>query len=424
MRIPEDIILIWPGTNASIPTNWVRETSLDSKFPKGWGVEDPDITGGADTHLHTMSVHNHTLTLHTHVATYLSTGVTGIEDENRQPGAGGEIAAQHGHTGTTGNNTVSVSGNSAVGNTGSVSNDPPNRKVIFIKASIGARLEANMVTLWNSNTAPANWSLVTEFQGRYLKGASTGADSDLITDNGSLTNIHDLTHGHTGGSHDHGNVIVVTNVYTYLNHVGNWSIIGLHNHTVATGSVAVSVNDFTSSVALSGTIEPVYTKLQAIKKGLLGVKEKGIIGLWLRDVADIPKGWLLMDGSNGTKNCRDKFVKIGDPSDTDGGSNTHGHDDYGHVHSSPPHYHSLPQIDHYDGGSGHGDVNSTNYQDGLRTDRHILHSATNTEVASPNWGSSNISFNVVSNQPSYRTAVYIQFQKEFNSGALVFSLLN
>lgn len=69
---------------------------------------------------------------------------------------------------------------------------------------------------------------------------------------------------------------------------------------------------------------------------------KNIICLWSGEIVDIPAGWALCDGNNGTPDLTDVFV-IGagttyDPNDS-GGSVDHTHDftGDGHLHSIPNH---------------------------------------------------------------------------------------
>jgi hypothetical protein len=54
----------------------------------------------------------------------------------------------------------------------------------------------------------------------------------------------------------------------------------------------------------------------------------GIIVMWSGAIANIPSGWVLCDGTNGTPDLRDKFVKgvpAGQNPGGTGGSNTHTH---------------------------------------------------------------------------------------------------
>ena len=203
--IPKDVILIWTGLNSAIPALWNRETSLDGLFPKGWDYSNaPNITGGNATHTHTSPAHIHSMAVgHTH--TYQTNTKNWGSSGDTGDGSGTWVA-DHSHSGTSDN--ANANNSSSVATTySSYSNDPPNRRVIFIKATLGAQLLDNIVALWGeSDTAPTNWSKVTELADRYLKGASAGADADLATDNGSLINSHTITHTHTG-LHTHGGIM-------------------------------------------------------------------------------------------------------------------------------------------------------------------------------------------------------------------------
>lgn len=60
----------------------------------------------------------------------------------------------------------------------------------------------------------------------------------------------------------------------------------------------------------------------------------GLIAMWHGLLADIPTGWVLCDGTNGTPDLREAFIKGSaagiDPGVT-GGSNTHTHDDHNYT---------------------------------------------------------------------------------------------
>lgn len=74
----------------------------------------------------------------------------------------------------------------------------------------------------------------------------------------------------------------------------------------------------------------------------------GIIAMWSGLAANVPSGWLLCDGTLGTPNLIDKFIKGSNVAGTTGGSNTHVHGDTFSVDSHtlvtgemPAHGHSL-----------------------------------------------------------------------------------
>ena len=94
MNLPSNAIIIWGGTNASIPAGTTRETQLDGKFIKGTATAiDPNVTGGNATHTHTTPSHTHTLVAHTH-----STSLSAASGGNKDSGFSSQGGAPHNHT--------------------------------------------------------------------------------------------------------------------------------------------------------------------------------------------------------------------------------------------------------------------------------------------------------------------------------------
>ena len=413
--IPASVIMIWTGSNATIPSGWSRETTLDDKHAKAWGAENPNATGGATTHTHTSPNHSHTLTAHTHTYSLTSAGATstGMDISVQTYG----IIDTHTHTGTSG----ALSGGTTVVEAvtyGAVSNDPPYRKVIFIKAAAGAQLATNIVALYNSNTPPANWSNVTELSGRYMKGAGTGTDADLTTDNGSSTNSHGITHTHTAATHTHSAANSSAGDPQTKSKDPSTGVQSDHVHSVTLAASTQNINQNTDTLVTAETVEPAYTILQAIKKGATGLKAIGIIGLWLGTVASIPKGWVVCDGTNSTKDLRDKFIKIGDPAGANGGSNTHTHAAQAHSHTgSGTHTHTGSASAHVNGtGSSAAAATHTTLADSV-------HPVASVSAPTTNYDATNTTADSSANQPSYRTAAYIQFQKEISNGTFLLNLI-
>lgn len=78
----------------------------------------------------------------------------------------------------------------------------------------------------------------------------------------------------------------------------------------------------------------------------------GLIAIWSGAIADIPIGWALCDGNNGTPDLTDKFV-IGagstyDPDDTGGAASVTltGTELPAHTHTGPSHTHTGPSHSH------------------------------------------------------------------------------
>lgn len=426
MNIPEDIILMWPGAHASIPDNWVRETSIDGKYPKAAGDSvAPDNTGGSATHTHSSPSHTHQIAAHTH--TYTNGDIPSRDTAHTHAG-GSATLLQHHHTGSTGAvNTNNSFGSSSV-TYGAVSNDPPFHELIFIKAQQGAILEDDIIALWTGFDSdgddivevdiPDNYQQcdgtngTDDIRNKYIKGAGTGEDAGDT--GGSYTNIHDITHGHNGASHNHsGFTTGIANDAGIANTGSCCSVVRSHTHTYSgTDSTSITPDSYTTPLTTAETVEPAYIKVCAIQKKTGAIKVRGLIGLWLGAIEDIPGQWKLCDGTNGTEDMRDKFIKIANDTDEigdTGGSNTHTHAAQSHFHTTAVHSHFVNETKNHSGISqvGINEVSPGNADDTIDSSTH---GTFYTDNASPDTTSSNTTADESDNQPEYRTVAYIQLQ--------------
>ena len=417
--IPANIILVWTGTHASIPSGWSRETTLDDKFAKAWSDSvAPNQIGGATTHTHTSPTHSHTPTAHNHTYTLSNIGDDYGSGQRGRIGPGSREHDHHHDSSTSGSSTGGTTGATAA-TYSAVSNNPPNRKVIFIKANAGAQLATDIVALWGtSNTPPSNWSNVTELQGRYLLGASTGADADLSTNGGSTSNAHTYNHSHTASAHTHaGAYSIYSNNYSNNGRANGSdanSVDVSHQHLVTLLSGTQNVTDYTGTPATqSETVEPSYRQLQAIKKGTYGLKEKGIIGMWLGGTGTgvIPAGWSLYTS------MKDYHLKIGDPTASTGGANTHTHAAQGHTHTgSGTHTHTANNTDSHSNGAN---TDRSNQNEGLLVGGTHSHTVDNISYVTANYDSTNITADSSNNEPAYRTVAFLKFEKDVTGGGLL-----
>lgn len=89
------------------------------------------------------------------------------------------------------------------------------------------------------------------------------------------------------------------------------------------------------------------TDLNLVKNGALALPV-GFIGIWSGTIAAIPTGWIICDGTGGTPNLLDRFVRgvatAATNPGTTGGAATY---DISHTHGAGsyvlPHTHSIPQ---------------------------------------------------------------------------------
>lgn len=414
--IPENIIIIWPGTNASIPTGWSRETSLDGKFIKGSAdLVDPGDTGGASTHSHNAAAnHTHSMTAHSHT---LSAGNSYNDYEGTADNNDNTIENPHTHTGST--STTSGGELSSVAATYSaVSNDPPHKEVIFIKSAGTQDGIPNLAVLFSVDSSFVSDSGVWDgffacdgnnstpaLGDKFLKGAGSGQNAG--TDGGSSTNIHTLTHTHSSAAHYHTGTLNATVSPDKADSDSDSADNPHYNHThsVTTDSVSVTLGS-APQLTTAETVEPAFRKLLAIQNRSGGnILPTGIVGLWLGSLASIPLGWALCDGDNQTEDMREKYLKStatpGEVGDI-GGSNTHTHASQTHTHTSTAHSHSFTVT--HTGAIDRGSTTAHVFVDR----KNALHNVTSDSVAAT-FSSETTSASSSNNEPTNVTIAFVKF---------------
>lgn len=108
------------------------------------------------------------------------------------------------------------------------------------------------------------------------------------------------------------------------------------------------------------TLKKLYDLIENVKLSLL---PRYAIIMWARPVDEIPDGFKLCDGENGTPNLIDKFIKSSSVAGQTGGSNTHTHSDSFAVNNHtlsasqmPSHSHSIANVYQVTDSSSGGDV--------------------------------------------------------------------
>ena len=411
-----EIIIPWYGNHASIPLGWSRYTALDGKFPKASGAESAGVTGGATTHTHASPGHTHALNAHTHTATSGdSDGGTGSSD-----GGTNLSNKSHSHTSTSGAASGGDTDSTAV-TYAATSNNPPYLELIFIK-STQKNIPDDGIILWDQSSAPANTALkvtdgtlsTVDLNNKYLKSAATSGNAGGT--GGSTTNTHSINHTHTTNTHTHASATTSgsANIDGQTNDSAGVNTKD-HDHIATFAAGTEPIDSYTTPLVTAETVEPAYKMLMAYqnKSGLVQPMPLETIAM---TVDSVPSGWQLCDGSNGTLDLTDKYIKIttssGNIGNT-GGSNTHSHAAQSHTHvSTGGHTHSV-SYDSYTGahvnvGSGVQDVGQTH-----------THSTQPSDNTNPGYASATTSANSSSNEPEYVIVKYIQ-RKTAAGGAMIF----
>ena len=408
--VPAGIILMWSGTNVSIPSGWLRETTLDSKYPKATAASvNPNVTGGTATHSHTSAGHTHTMSSHSHTVSIpqWNDSTTG---DNSNPL---DLTGTHNHpdfvvTGPSGGSLQSTAPTWQA-----IASDPAFYSPIFIKSNYGF-LQDGIIGLWaTASGIPAGWALcdgtngTPDMRNKYLNGASVGADAGAT--GGTFNHSHTIDHTHTANAHTHnGTTSSSTSGYLRQNEANdsNKSYLN-HTHSTTLDGTVDTLAAYTGSSGSGDTIEPGYKKLAAIKNLSGGInKPKRIIGMWLGTLATIPAGWFLCDGTNGTQDMRSYHIKIANllsEIGNIGGSNTHSHTSASHQHaSSGTHNHTGSTGN--DGGTGKAGLG------GHGTTPSHTHSLSGVTGTSASYSTDNLDSISANGEPLFRTVAFIQYR--------------
>jgi len=426
--IPLGTILIWAGTNASIPSGWKRVTSLDGRFPKGTldGV-NPNVTGGSDTHTHTSPTHTHTLVHHTHNGNVVRS--TNDFETHGGDNINGASRDSHVHSYTT--DSTSGGELSTAITYQAASSLPPYHAVIFIEPdTVAAQLHDDVIALFGTGNIPTNWVIcdgnnsTPNLADKFLRGAATGADAGAT--GGALSHSHtvDHSHGAVGHTHQASEGAMGESSDGSRNRSNNYGGAGAvvdrgHRHVTYLNANSETPNSYTGTAgSAENNVQPLHKMLRAIKNNSGNPsKPRNIIALWLGDLADIPAGWFICDGNNGTPDMRGYHLKVttteGSVSTT-AGANTHGHAaSNSHTHTATgTHTHTgyTSSQNNYWGSNADADGASKPHNHGS-----LESCSSNTST----WNATTISADSSNNEPAYRTVAFIMFKYETFGGAAI-----
>jgi hypothetical protein len=412
--IAAGIIIMWSGTQSSIPGGWARETALDGRYPKGAPVAtDPGGTGGALTHSHTTTTHVHTAA-HTHTVpdTTGSAGASVRDTGTTNP------PAVHTHASNPATTDPAASLTTEAPSSDSINHEPAFATVIFLRSDgtpIG--FPVNGVGIWHyTAAAPGSWALCDggggrpDLRNRFLKGAATSGDAGGT--GGGATHTHTIaSHTHsTPFAHTHPNVTSAPRAEALVAGDISGTTAGVatatHTHDLTIASTSPAITG-TADTAQSTNHEPPAWVLAYVQNisGALSLPNR-IIALWLGTLASIPSNWALCDGSNSTPDLRSLFLKgattVGG-SGTGLGSLTHGHTATGHTHAVAAHTHPVS------GAAGAGE----NRTDGATNAPTTAHTHTWPDTGSASFTSGPTAPTVAAytdTQPPYTHVAFLQWQ--------------
>lgn len=417
--IPNTISLLFFGAHASIPSGWTRDTDLDNVFPKGAAAAtEGGDTGGSATHSHTSPAHTHTIASHVH--TFGTSSYTGSAVTTAGSPAAGVGSKTHDHASGS---TSSVTGgdlNDAI-TYQSVNHEPPHQTIIFVKPSGGVGvIKSGIGALWSGASLPSAWALcdgtggTPDLANKYLKGANTGADSDVVSTLGALTHQHTVDHTHSAVNHSHEGTTGQANTSDIYGSSGPQTGTGHHHtHSISMSSVQLTSAAYTGTVT-SGTVEPLYKKLAAIVASG-GNCPIGLIGLYKGLLANVPSDWALCDGNNGTPDMRGYHLKIaanlGEIGNT-GGANTHVHAaSNSHTHADTTGSHT-----HTGTADSFAATNQVNGSGGETAPAHT-HNLTSVSSTTASWGNATIQADSSNNEPPYYTVQFVMLKVKNLAGA-------
>jgi hypothetical protein len=364
--LPLNSIIIVPDTTAITPEGFTAFNCINGKFIKSTPTAptNPNVCTGSSTHTHSGSgAHTHTGAClgHTHTGTAGGTNPNGVTVPDANSGASSP-SHSHTYTSATGTPTITVGCSPGAHNHCAKTNDQAYRTVALFKKTessipLRRRLLSENIMLYNiKSTINPKLTKDTGFNCKIPYACTTTG-----------CNVGTNCHTHSSCTHQHC-LNVASHSHTMSSVGGGSGTIGVRSgpapasgpkspaaHTHAAGGTLAAVNpcnvcSTASSTHTHGNQSHViaYKTVNFAYVNLLKLRESGVppcvMFNWVCNVACIPTGFQVADGTNCTFNMLDKYPRSSCTPGCTGGSNTHTHasDDGCHTHGNTtvPHTHT------------------------------------------------------------------------------------
>lgn len=399
--LPPNSIIMADIAHAAVPANWTRDTRFDGNYVKAT-TSDWGNTGGSATHSHTSPSQSHSFADngHVHATGTIGSGTpTNKTDAQHQDSPPQEVSPNsHTHSGGNSGAMTAASCSSVAATIGNANNEYSRYHFIFLKSTGYNFYPTGGIVLRNDANSRSGATHFDAADGRYIKGAATGADAgsatDVVTHNHTQTHTHVLAHTH--GSINSGGASGLLGGKDI-----NSDSPGNHSHTIsftqhqenATNSTAVP--NFTNDLAYK---ELHFWKADSILKPI-----PGDIALYTETV--LPPGWSDLGLS-------DVYIK-GKTSGgalTTGGALTQTHTGISHNHVGSSHTHPF---------SSTSTGGSNQYRNGGSTNivGNHTHSGTTGAGTNATTGTETLTFSTDNYEPLYIKVRYIQMLFDISGAA-------
>jgi hypothetical protein len=409
--------VLYKGTHASISglSDWDRDTDFDDKYLQGHATT-AGTNGGNATHSHTQS-HTHTGVQHSH--SFSAASVTPTYVQARQFAGTQGSGKTHSHSSVNTNYTTITYQNDTT-STSSDAMHPPYLELILLKPAGGAtdlRVPDDGVLFQDSPSVATGYSEYAAANGKFIKISAGSGDAGGT--GGSSTHTHTVAdHNHTADNHKHDYQQCGSSQPTgSFNTSGSLPIVQRYHHQVLTHTEASgAVNNHTGWTASAATSEPPYTALYPIANDSGSVKDvplKAIIP-FVGGTGDIPSGWILCDGSNGTIDLTSHQIKGTTTASAVGGgggtlNHLHARPDHGHTEGTHTHTRDSPDI--YPNGTIDLGLPGATSNNPSYSKSH-LHTWTWSSVAGTINSKTGHSTDTADGRMPYRTVLWIQYRPD------------